>query len=87
MITQAILQGFYAVVTFILGLLPNIPQVPDNVRDATDSFVDTIGDVVGLISYLYTPTIFILVFTIIIAVINFDVIYKFALWVYHKIRG
>jgi len=87
MITETILQGFYGVVTFILGLLPDLPDVPDPVRDGADYFVDIISDTVGLISYLYTPTILVLIFTILIAVINFEIIYKFALWVYHKIRG
>lgn len=87
MITQAILQGFYGLVTFILGLLPNIPNVPEEVQDATDYFVSIISDTVGLVSFLYTPPVLILVFTVFIAIINFEMIYKFALWVYHKIRG
>jgi len=87
MITETILQGFYSVITFILGLLPDLPDIPTEVQDAISGFTDIIGDVVGLISYLYTPTIFILVMTILIAVINFEVIYKLVLWVYHKIRG
>lgn len=87
MITEAILSGFQAVVTILLGLLPSLPSIPDPVIEALDMFVDLIADVVGVISYLYTPTILVLVFTVLIAIINFEVIYKFVLWIYHKVRG
>lgn len=87
MIVESILNGFYSIITFILGLLPNIPDIPSDVQDAVNGFIDLIADTVGLVAFLYTPTILILVFTVLVAIINFDVIYKFALWVYHKVRG
>jgi len=87
MITEAIIGAFKSVTVFILSIIPNLPQIPQNIQDATNSFINTISSVVGVISYLYTPVIFVLIFTILIAVINFEVIYKMAIWVYHKIRG
>lgn len=87
MITESILSALSAVVTFVLGLLPSLPAFPPEVQSALNQFATVVGDVVGVISYLYTPTILILAFTILIAVINFEAIYKLALWVYHKLRG
>jgi hypothetical protein len=87
MITETILNIFQSAVTFLLGLLPNIPQMSDTIKDSTETIIDLIGDVVGVISYLYTPTILVLVFTLLVAVLSFDAIYKFILWVLHKIRG
>jgi len=87
MIVQAILQGFYSIMTFILSLLPDLPQVSDEIKDGTDYLISLISNTVGLISYLFTPPILILVFTVLIAIINFEMIYKFAMWLIHKIRG
>lgn len=87
MITEAILNGFYGVVTFILGLLPNLPQMPTVIANGTQSFVQTVSDTVGVVSYLYTPPLLIFSFVLFVAVLNFDAIYKLSLWIYHKVRG
>jgi len=87
MITTAILDALQSIASFLLGLLPNIPQMPDTIKDATNSIIDTIGSVVGVISYIYTPVIFLFVFGAILAILGFDAVYKLALWVYHKFRG
>lgn len=87
MITEAILSGFYSVVTTILSLLPDIPQIPNEISNGLSMITSLIGQTVGTISYLYTPWVLIGVFTILIAIINFEMIYKLVLWVYHKIRG
>jgi len=87
MITEAILNGFYSVITFLLGLLPDIPQLSEDITNGLTTIIDIIGETVGAVAYLYTPPVLIAVFTIIIVIINFEIIYKFGLWVYHKLRG
>ena len=87
MITESILNAFNATVQFILSLLPNIPSFPTAVTDALDTIVQLISDTVGVIAYIYTPLILVFVFTLFVAVIAFDNIYKFVMWVLHKIRG
>jgi len=87
MITEAILNVFQFLIQGILFLLPNLPQMPGNIAGAMDSIVNTIGGTVGIISYIYTPPVFIFIFTFIVAILSFDSIYKLALWVLHKIRG
>jgi len=87
MITETILGAFQGAVTLLLGLLPDIPDIPSEVEAGISTFIDLIGQTVGVIAYIYTPTILLLVFGILIAIINFDAIYKFVLWVLHKVRG
>ena len=87
MITESILNAFQSIVTFILSLLPNLPQMPSGISDASQGLVDSISQVIGVISYIYTPTMLVFVFTLLLAVLGFDLIYKFVLWVLHKVRG
>lgn len=87
MITEAILNGFQAVVQILLFLLPNLPAMPSGIQSAMQMIVDLIGNTVGVISYIYTPIVLIFIFTFILAILGFDFIYKFVLWVLHKIRG
>ena len=87
MITEAILNAFQSVVTFILTLLPNIPAMPTGISDAANGLINSIAQVIGVISYIYTPVMLVFVFTLLLAVLGFDLIYKFVLWVLHKVRG
>lgn len=87
MITEGILNVLSTIIRGLLGLLPDLPSLDSSVIDAANTFVNIVYSVVGFIAYLYTPTIFLLVFGILIAVINFDAIYKLVTWIYHKVRG
>lgn len=87
MITEAILNIFQTVVQALLFLLPNIPQISNDLLNGITAFTDTVVDVIGVISYLYTPAMLVFVITLFIAVLWFDNIYGFVLWLYHKVRG
>jgi len=87
MITQAILNVFQSVVTFFLSALPSIPQMDASISAGLDGFKDVVVNSVGLLAYIYTSPVLVGVFTILWAILLFDPIYKFSLWVYHKIRG
>lgn len=87
MITEFILAGFQTVVQILLFLIPNIPSMPTGIADAMDMVVGMITSTVGVISYIYTPVVFIFIFTAVLAILGFDFIYKFVLWVLHKVKG
>jgi len=87
MITEFILAGFQTVVQILLFLLPSIPQMPGGIQAAMDMIRGLIADTVGLIAYIYTPPVLVFVFTFIVAILSFDFIYRFVLWVLHKVRG
>jgi len=87
MITEIILNGFQAIVQAALFLLPSIPQMPEGLQSAFDTIENTIGGVVGVIAYIYTPPVLLFLLTFVLAILGFEFIYKFVLWVLHKIRG
>lgn len=87
MITEFILRGFQTAVSLVLGILPDIPSMPENISSAMNFVVGLIGDTVGVIAYIYTPPVFVFIFAFFLAILGFDMIYKLALWILHKIRG
>jgi len=87
MITEFILSGFQTVVQSVLSLIPNLPAMSDAIWDGTTSIISTIHQAVGMIAYLYTPPIAVFVFTIILAILLFDPVYKLVMWILHKARG
>lgn len=87
MITETILTVFNNVIEFILSGLPNIPEMPIGIQSGIDTITDLITDTIGVMSYIYTPVMMVFVFTLFVAVLAFDNLYKLALWVLHKIRG
>ena len=87
MIIQALLDFFQGAIKFLLNILPNIPQMPSGIQAGLNGITTTIGQVTGVIAYIYTPVILIFVFTAIVAVLSFDSVYKLVLWIWHKIRG
>lgn len=87
MIVEFILGAFKGVIEFLFGWLPGLPSMSSEAFTGIDSFLGLIPGVVGVISYLYTPTIFIFIFSIIVALLIFDPAYAFFRWVWHKVRG
>jgi len=87
MITEFILAGFQTIVQVVLFIIPNIPQMPQGITDALLYVSTAIQQMVGVIAYIYTPVIFVFIFTAILAILGFDFIYKFVLWVLHKVKG
>lgn len=87
MITEAILSGFQTVVTIVLSIIPNLPAMPGAIEDSLEYVVSLITDTVGVMAYIYTPVFLLFIFTMFLAIIGFDFVYKFVLWVLHKVRG
>lgn len=87
MITEFILAGFQTIVQILLFLIPNIPPMPQGIMDAMNYISTAIQQMVGVVAYIYTPVVFVFVMTAILAILGFDFIYKFVLWVLHKVKG
>lgn len=86
MITEFILAGFQTVVQILLWLIPNVPAMPSGIEAALTYVSTAIQQMVGVIAYIYTPVVFVFIFTAILAILGFDFIYKFVLWVLHKVK-
>lgn len=87
MIVQAILDIFKALIEFVLGLLPSIPSFSQSILDGIQYFTALVIGVVSLIAYLEGATLMVFVLTAIFILLNFDNLYKLALWFWHKVRG
>jgi len=85
MIFQFLIGVFVAFLTFIFGLFPSIPAMPAEIVSGTTYFLNLIGGVVGVISYLVTPPIFIFAFTTIIVILNFEAVYHLAIFLLRKL--
>lgn len=87
MLVEFILGGFQTVVQILLFLIPNIPAMPTPIEEGLAYVSTVIQQMVGVIAYIYTPLVFVFIFTAILAILGFDFIYKFVLWVLHKVKG
>jgi len=87
MITEITLGGFQAVVKALLFLIPDIPSMPAPIQSSMDFIIGLITDMVGIVAYIYTPTVFVFIFVFLLAILGFDFIYKFVLWILHKVKG
>lgn len=87
MIIQAILSVFATAVTFLFDLLPSLPPLPGVITDGLASLTGAVTSVIGLVSYLYTPTLTVFVIVAVLALLNFDNVHKLVLWFLHKVRG
>jgi len=85
MILEFFFSILFGLVKMILSILPDIPNVPENIQDMADYVIELIAETVGVIAYLYTPTLFIFIFTMLIILINFDTLYRLVMWIARKI--
>lgn len=87
MITEAILNVFRFTMDFLLSVVPSIPSFPSGILSSLTYLNTLVGSVVGFVAYLFTPTLTVFIFTSILVLLNFDNVYKLALWFWHKVRG
>jgi len=87
MIVEAILNVFSTLIQFLLGLLPNIPQMPSDITAGLSYITNIITGTVSLVAYLESTVILVFAFTAILVILNFDNVYKLTKWFYHLVRG
>jgi len=85
MIIEFVLSVVAGFVKAVFGILPNIPPMPAWVDTSLDTVIDVVIGGVGLVSYLYSPQIFIFVLTTSLVVLNFEHVYHAAMWVIRKL--
>lgn len=83
------------IITVILNLLKvllfncfgwiNLPNLPVEIMDNINTFLDLIFNNLTLLGFFIRPTTLKLVIPILIIVLNFDNIYKFTMWILRKI--
>lgn len=84
MIIESILNLLYRVITLVFGILPNIPSF-EGFENSVDTVFNVIFNNVDLLSCFIRPTSIQLVIPLLIIIINFDKIYKLAMFIIRKI--
>lgn len=85
MITSVILQALFGMVQIILWIFPDVPPMPEGIVSGTDYIIALIGQMIGVVSYILSPTILIFSLTTILIIINFESIYHLLQWVVRKL--
>lgn len=85
MIIESILNLGISFFGKVLDLLDTLPQIPSNILTAIDDFLDLIFDNLTVLNFFF-PVAYVAGFAVaMIAVINFEKIYSFIMWIVRKI--
>lgn len=86
MIIEAIENFITLILQFILNIIPNLPDLPQNLKDALINYIDLIfnygGNFIGIFVRISTLKV---VLPLLILAINFDKIYEVLMWIIKKI--
>ncbi len=75
-------DGLVKVIFSILGILPDMP---DSITTVVDNFFDLIFSGVNVLNFFVPLDTVAILIPIVIAIVNFDRIYKIVMWILRKI--
>lgn len=84
MIIQAIFELFYGLLEFVFGWI-SLPDFPSEVQSFVDEFFQAITNVIGIVGIFIDFNMVFLLLPIVIAVINFETIWKVVIFILKKI--
>ena len=85
MIVQFILTVIKSVSEFVLGIVPNLPPMPDVIQGFGSYLITLVSNFSQLVVYLYGSTLFVAIVTLAIALLLFDQIWHLVRFVAAKI--
>lgn len=85
MIIELIITAITFVLKTVLGILPNIPQLPNSIMTSLNNVFTTIFNNVGLLGMFVRISTIKLLVPLVIVVVNFEHIYHFVLWIIKKL--
>lgn len=83
-ITNNLLNFLYYLLDFLFGWI-NIPQIPDNIIDSINSFINLIFDNLSLLGFFVRPTTLKILIPLVVFAFSFKYVYKIVIWVVKKI--
>ena len=83
-ITNTLLNFLYYLLDFLFGWI-NIPQIPDNIIDSINSFINLIFDNLSLLGFFVRPTTLKILIPLVVFAFSFKYVYKIVIWVVKKI--
>lgn len=85
MIIESLVNLFLKIITFLLDKLPTIPQIPVEVSNAINGFVDFVFDNVGLLGVFVPLNLMKIIIPAWLIVEAVVMIYSVTMWVIKKI--
>ena len=85
MITEAIFDLIFGLVNLVLGLLPELPDAPDQVYTALDYLYTYIRAGIGFIWIIFDRSFVIVLLPVCVAIANWREIYHLVMWVVRKL--
>ncbi len=86
MILEGILNLIKALLKVILGILPDLPSMSDNLLSSLNLVTDTIFGNANFLGFFIRISTIKFIIPMVILVMNFEHIYHFAIWVLHKFK-
>jgi len=85
MILDTIFGGIASVLTALLGLIPDIPPMPEAVGNSAEYVLDISATGAGVAFSLFGSVMYYFVFTVAIALVVFEPAYHAFLWLLRKL--
>lgn len=85
MLIDLIIDGFIALIEFIFGLLPSLPEVPATIQGYINQFLDMLFQGMGLIDIFLDLTTFKLILVAWLATFQFHNIFRLIMFIAKKI--
>lgn len=84
MIIQTLLNLIMSLLKLCFNWI-NIPNFPEELTNSINSFLDIIFGNLSLLGFFIRPLTLTLVIPVLIILLNFEDVYKFTVWLIHKI--
>ena len=85
MIIEGLIDTLIMSIQAILSLIPNLPDLPSNLVEGANGFINLIFDNVGLLGLFIPISTIKVVVPLILLIVNFDKIYRLVIWILKKI--
>lgn len=86
MIVEGILSVIKLLVSFVLNILPTIPDVPEVFSTSINQVLDLIfTNGANLIGLFIRPSTIVVVVPLLLVILNFEYIYKLVMWIVKKL--
>lgn len=85
MIIEGLIDTLIMSIQAILSLIPNLPDLPSNLVEGANGFINLIFDNVGLLGLFVPISTIKVVVPLILLIVNFDKIYRLVIWILKKI--
>lgn len=85
MIIEFLFSLILELFNFILEILPDIPNMPEDLTNALNNYTQLIFDNSSVVSFFLPMNIVKIAIPLVIVIINFDYIYNAVIWILKKI--